>query len=214
MYTAIFGDYDTPRAVKPEEGVEYVLYRNDVDKKVSGWDVMDGCGLFPRRFMASVMAREVKVLQPTNLRSYDWYLWIDGSFQIQAPIMPLIEKLLKSKHDFAAFKHPEWQCSYKEIEACLARRKEYPIPLRSTRRLLERMKFPRNFGQLASGVLFRKGTRAMRHHAVGWWEDMNSTTMRDQCTFMLNLWERDAYIEWIPGSHLKNKWFKYHRGHL
>ena len=43
--------------------------------------------------------------------------------------------------------------------------------------------------------------------------DMTQSTMRDQCTFMLNLWDRNSYIEWIPGSYRDNKWFKYHQGH-
>ena len=197
IYTANFGSYDSPKADPPlEDGFEY--------REIEQGE--EGCPRFA--------ARNVKVMAPHIWPDFDWYLWLDATMQIKAPVMPLIEKLLASPHDFAAFKHNEWQCSYREITACIERKKDDPINMLKARALLEKEKLPKNFGQPATGVLWRRNTEAVKAHALAWWLDMQATTMRDQATFMLNLWQQKIYIEWIPGLHTKNKWFDYHRGHL
>ena len=198
IYTANIGGYDSPKAIHVrEEGIDYQTFTDGESTSTNP--------LFD--------ARNIKVMTPHIVPGYDWYLWLDATMQIKAPLMPLIEKLLASPHDFAAFKHNEWSCSYKEIQACIERKKDDPYKLLRARALLEREKLPKNFGQLASGILWRRNTDAVREHAGNWWRDMQAFTMRDQATFMLNLWKQKIYIEWIPGSHLKNKWIKYHMGH-
>ncbi len=200
IYTANIGSYDSIKDWHTEEGVEYAS-----QTRATG---AVGKLEFPIR-----EAREVKVMMPINRPDYDWYLWLDGSMQIVAPILPLVEKLLASEHDFAAFKHNEWQCAYKEIEACKERRKDSPTNLQKMWDELNRRKFPKNFGHAATGVLWRRNTELVKNHARKWQHHLHNFTRRDQCSFMLNLWELDAYVEWIPGLHVRNKWFKYHRGH-
>ena len=199
IYTANIDGYDSPKAIHVrEDGVSYEVF-----------DELNLPGQSPL-----FAARQLKVMTPHAMPGFDWYLWLDATMQIKAPVMPLIEKLLASPHDFAAFKHNEWQCSYREIAACIERKKDDPINLLKARALLEKEKLPKNFGQPATGVLWRRNTEAVKAHALAWWLDMQATTLRDQCTFMLNLWQQKTYIEWIPGLHTDNKWFDYHRGHL
>ena len=208
IYTSNVGGYDTPKALHIEEpDIDYAIF---TDGKAP-----PGCTAeTPPKGDARKAARCVKVMTPWELHGYDWFLWIDGTMQIKAPVTPLIEKLLESKHDFAAFKHNEWQCSYTEIQKCIERKKDDPLQLLHARVLLEKQKLPKNFGQAATGVLWRRNTDEVKAHALAWWLDMQATTMRDQATFMLNLWNKKIYLEWIPGLHTDNKWFDYHRGHL
>ena len=197
IYSANFGSYDSPKAhAICEKGITYKSFLDHGEND------------------PLVTARQVKVLAPIELPDFDWYLWLDATMQIKAPLMPLIEKLLESKHDFAAFQHNEWPCSYTEISKCVERKKDDPLNLLKARALLDKEKLPKNFGQAATGVLWRRNTKAVKEHALAWWLDMEATTMRDQATFMLNLWNKKIYIEWIPGLHTDNKWFDYHRGHL
>jgi hypothetical protein len=197
VYTANIGDYDTVRSTNHKEpGLE-----------------RHGIYDMPRR-KGTEAARMAKIMTPCDYgQAYDWTLWLDGTFEITKPIMPLIEKLLASKHDFAAFKHNEFGCAYQEIDACIERRKDTRENLDRARKELKRMKFPRNYGQAATGVLWRRNTERVREHAKLWWEFCQDLTMRDQCSFMAWLWVCDAGIEWIPGLHTMNPWFRYHRGH-
>lgn len=206
VYTAIFGKYDTPKAMKyPEKGVDYWMFTDG--KGAKGWELQKRESAEPIQ-----QARLLKVKVPSIYKGYDWYLWIDGSMQIQAPIKLLVEGSLMP-HDFAAFKHPEWKCAYTEIQKCEIRRKGTLEGLKKAALLLEEAKFPHNFGQAETGVLARRGSDLVLSHASMWWGDMRDSTMRDQCTFMLNLWKLESYIEWFPGSTARNKWIKYRRGH-
>lgn len=198
IYTANFGGYDKKRSFgEPEKGIVYRVFSEDYGTKNP---------LFK--------ARNVKVMAPHLYPNCDWYLWLDATMQIKKPVLPLIEKLLESEHDFAAFKHNEWDCAYREIDACMERKKDTGANLTKAHVLLLNANFPKNFGHPATGVLFRKNTAKVKNHALAWWLDMQFSTMRDQCTFMLNLWQMESYIEWIPGLHTKNQWIDYRRGHV
>ena len=197
IYTANFGGYDKKQSFGvPEKGIDY---RSFGDHKTK---------------MSRFTARNVKVMAPHLYPNWDWYLWLDATMEITAPIMPLIEKLLASEHDFAAFKHNEWPCAYTEISKCIERKKDKTDKLLKAEKLLKKEHLPKNFGHAATGVLWRRNTESVKAHALAWWLDMQATTMRDQATFMLNLWNQKIYLEWLPGLHTRNKWFKYHRGHV
>lgn len=206
VYTAIFGDYDCLRPLKVcEEGVDYVVFTDTAGAK--GWKVCEvDAGGRP-----AVAARERKVLTPALL-NYDWYLWIDGNFEIVKPFTENIEEWL-SEHDFAAFKHPWWDCSYIETKRCIKLRRDTVQNMNRVHRWLDLKGFPRHFGQLATGVLLRKNTPHVKEHAERWWKAMQRFTMRDQCLFMFHIWKLNLGVHWLPESHLKNEWFKMHRGH-
>lgn len=213
IYSANFGSYDSPKALQVrEKGVDYVMFTDGAEAP-SGWDKVH-VHARTGEDTPLVKSRRRKVMVPETFPDHDWYLWIDATTQIKAPVLPLIEKLLKSEHDFSTFKHPEWDCSYEEIRACMRRKKDTVENMKKAQKLLDEQKFPVHFGQVDTGVLFRKNTEKVKAHALAWWLDMQATTMRDQATFMLNLWNQDNYIEWMPGLRIRNKWFQYHRGHL
>lgn len=211
VYTAIFGDYDVPKPVRvQEEGVDYVMVTDG--KGAEGWDVQHtGIKGTPRE-----VARRVKVAMPILMgeegRCYDWFLWLDGTMEITGPVKVFAEKALE-KHDFAAWKHPWWQCSYIEIDKCIALKKDSRKALERSRKHLEREKLPKYLGQLASWVLFRKNTPLVHRHAADWWHAMETYTMRDQVFFMLTLWKLDVGIQWLSGTIDDVKWLKFHRGH-
>ena len=205
VYTAVVGGFEPPRKIaKQEEGIDFIRFTDAIPGSMMN-DLEDRT---PR-----AVARAIKVLTPVILPDYDWYLWLDGSMEVRAKLDGLIEKLLESKHDMAAFKHNERNCAYAEIRECIGLDKDRKKNLDDACRLLQEDKLPKNFGLPATGVLWRRGCDAMRKHALDWWSLMERSTLRDQCLIMLPLWRSRTYLEWIPGSHLKNMWFKYHLGH-
>ncbi len=211
VYTAIMGGYDKPKPVRvQEDGVDYVMATDGPG--AGGWQVKQ-----PRlvRIKADCreLARRVKVAMPVGLSDeYDWTMWVDGTMEIVGPVKAFAEKALE-KHDFAAWRHPWWQCSYTEVDKCIAMKKDSRFNLERGRSLLKKGGLPKNHGQLATWVLLRKNTSMVEDHARLWWRDMKETTMRDQVTFMLNLWRCDAKIQWLPGTVDSTKWLKFHRGH-
>ena len=209
VYTAVTGNYDTPRPVRvEEEGVDYMMVTDGDGAK--GWDIKRARSV---REDPRTVARRMKVCMPVFVhRKYDWFLWVDGTMEIIGPVKKFVESALKD-HDFAAWKHPWWQCSYTEVDKCLSMRKDDRDRLEKGRQLLQERKFPKGYGQLATWVLLRKNTAVVKVHAREWWDDMVRTTMRDQVTFMMNLWRVDEHIQWLPGTVDDAKWLKFHRGH-
>lgn len=215
VYSAITGGYDTPLWPVEEEGVDYIMFS---DKPIKGLKVWQQA-FTPKESDPRTAARKVKVLTPTlkAYQKYDWFLWVDGNVQIVNPIRDNVEQWI-GEHwgkeiDFAAFPHPWWQCSYTEVDKCIALKKDSVANLEKGRKLLKESKFPVEYGQIDTAVLLRKRSQAVIDHASGWWAAMESTTMRDQVTFMLNLWLLEQSIGWMPGNRLSNYWFKRHEGH-
>jgi hypothetical protein len=204
VYTAVIDGYEPRRKFIQEEGIDYQRFTDALPYSI----MQQFENLNPRQ-----IARTIKAITPLARPGYDWWLWLDGSMSIKARISGLIEELVDCSHDFAAFRHNEWGCTYREIEACIKRKKDSRENLTKAMKACQRAKLPHDFGAAATGVLWRRNTSVVKEHALEWLKLMQDTTWRDQCTFMLPLWLKKIYIEWIPGLHTKNMWFKYHRGH-
>jgi hypothetical protein len=211
IYTANLGGYDRPRRLKvePELGVRYWMFGNGIQAR--GWDPLHPP--WPVTKSPLKLARELKVLMPILHPLMDWFLWMDGTMQLKAPVLPWIEKLLESGVNFAAFRHNEFGCSYLEIDACIARCKDSKSNLEAARTMLRKSRFPDDYGQVATGFLWRRSCPEVREHARTWWEAMKATTMRDQATFMWALKACGQEVEYLPGLHTKNNLVHYHRGH-
>lgn len=210
IYTAITSGYDSPRPlhVKPEKGVSYQMFSANTAK---GWDsnlLVEDVSVDPLR-----RAREIKVKAPLLFPVWDWFLWMDGTMQLKAHVLPWVERLLESGAEMAAFKHNEFSCAYQEIEACRERGKDTNEKLRTAKRMLKGMNHPRDYGQIATGFLWRRSSPRVRKHAITWWEAMKVTTMRDQCTVMAAAREVGLEVEFLPGLHTRNKLVHYRRGH-
>lgn len=208
IYTAITDGYDDPRPMLvAEDDVTYWMFYSGSPAK--GWEKQNGiCGSDPRS-----KAREIKVNVPVLFPVFDWFLWLDGTMQIQPPALPWIDKLLESGVNFAAFKHNEFSCAYREIDACIDRRKDKKKNLELARKMLEDSDFPRDYGHVATGFLWRRSCPEVRRHAVKWWRAMRATTMRDQCSFGWALRECGLEVEYLPGLHTSNELVHYRRGH-
>lgn len=210
VYTAITSGYDSPRPlhVGREDGVSYWMFSKDAAK---GWDsqiIPEGMDQNPLR-----RARELKVLVPNLFPIFDAYLWMDGTMQLKAKVLPWVERLMESGAEMAAFRHPEWSCAYREIEACIDRGKDDKVSLKSAKRLLKGSRHPRDYGQIATGFLWRRSSPLVRQHAREWWQAMGVSTMRDQCTVMSAAREVGLEVEYLPGLHTRNKLVHYRRGH-
>lgn len=211
VYTANVGGYDKPRPLGfREQGVDYVCLTDG--PPVEGWTTIP-VGNYED---ARAAARMIKITVPLIHPSYDWWLWVDGNIKIVGPVRELAERLL-SKHEFAAMQHPWWDCSYKEIDKCIELKKDTPENLEAARAYLREEGMPKQAGQIATWLLFRKHSELVEEHAKQWWADCSVFTMRDQVTFMLNLRRVGAEVNMFTKGPKANEWrygpFHFVRGH-
>jgi hypothetical protein len=209
ILTSVLGNYDAPRKVKVkrEPGIRYWMF---ADKDCGGgWQATR----IECKRGALFHARQVKVCAPMLYPTFDWFLWLDGTMQLKVEVLPWVSKLLESGVNFAAFKHREWPCAYREINACKERGKDSEKNLDAARLLLRSSNFPVGYGQVETGFLWRRSCPEVREHARIWWDAMKKTTMRDQATFMWALKECGQEVELLPGVNTKNKLVRYKPGH-
>lgn len=186
VYTAIFGGSDVPQPLRKEvreKNVDYLMFTDGPGAE--GWQ------LYKERTCQNtrLQARLIKTNMPNRpeAKDYDWTLWMDGSHTIRVPISEHVEHWL-AEADFAAYKHHQWDCTYKEIQKCIEFKKDSAARLEPIRKRLRDEGFPEHYGQIASCVLVRKQNPTTAMHARAWLDAVQNMSVRDQITFMYILW--------------------------
>jgi len=208
VYTAIFGGRDRPLAIKPEPGIDYLMFTDG--PHAEGWQTYrEHTNGDPR-----MAARLIKLDMPNRpeAQSYDWTLWIDGSHTPKVTIASLVPKWLRSV-DFAAYRHHHWDCTYTEIRKCIQLKKDTKENLARAEKHLRLNDFPENYGQIATTILARKQNDTVRLHAKRWMRSLKSMSIRDQITFMYYLWLLDGHLHYIGPHAFVNDEFYFQGGH-
>src|SRR4051812_7366052 len=103
VYTAITGHYDSlKRPAAIESDIDYIVYTDDPDMRLpEPWQrrTITVSHRNPR-----ITARLYKILPHRYFRDYTHSLWIDGSYEVTAPLSGLMDELAAS--NFAAQAHP------------------------------------------------------------------------------------------------------------
>lgn len=214
IYTALFGGRDKPLAVRaPEGNVDYLMFTDSRAPK--GWEEVL-CG---RSAHSRLEARLRKVVLPPQADGYDWAMWVDASHVPQVPIASHVERWLES-HEFAAYRHHHWDCSYKEIEMCKRLGKDKAVRLDFCAEKLRSAAFPEHYGQIASTILARRvESHVVASHAHCWKMWIELFSIRDQVSFMHCLRDvtgaesAEEHLHYIGPNAFRNELFHYQGGH-
>lgn len=214
VYTALFGGRDYPMAVTPEPGVDFLMFADG--------PIPNGWNRGPRTPFTNprLRARLIKTLAPVEPwgENYDWTLWIDASHSPKVPVKRMAEEWLRFGHIFAAYAHHAWDCTYTEIRKCIALKKDTAERLEPVAAFLREQGFPEDYGQIASTVLLRKQCNVVRQHALAWHQDMTLMSIRDQVSFMYEIWKLGyqdplEVLRIVGPNAFKNDQFHYQGGH-
>lgn len=117
VYTAIFNNYDwLKEPVIVPDNVDFICYTDSKKLKSKNWiiKVVDLNGKSP-----SLLNREIKLLYPlTELKDYDYSLYVDGSIMIKENLLPFFEKYC-GQAPIMNFKHPNNDCIFIEMIRCI-----------------------------------------------------------------------------------------------
>ena len=164
VYTAIYGDYDKPKA----QPVEVKLFTE---------------ATHPRKEDHPRMKAKYFKCNPHKVLDCDVSIWIDGSATIKIPgfIQWCINQL--GSGDIALFKHPERDCIYKEATYCQNMPKYKDLPIAGQVMEYVRRKYPRDNGLWACGLLIRRHNDRVARFNKLWWEHNKKYTYQDQLSF-------------------------------
>lgn len=209
VYTAVFGGYDTLRdPLTVQADVRYVCFTDRPQLNVNVWEIVIDEKLATSNARA---ARYRKIRPDIFLPDIHYSLWVDANILFRGGnLLRLIQTYL-SKCDLALFAHAERICVYREADAVLALRKEFPPNVHRQMQAYRNDGYPKNNGLCETGVMLRKHTTALYEFNEFWWRELVKWTHRDQLSFNYACWKTGMQYETMPGGARGNRcpWLTY-----
>jgi len=213
VYTSIIGKYDnlvTPK-VKPD-GFDFICF-TDQDLQSDVWKIKKVLPIYKDNTRT---ARKYKILPHRYLPEYDISIWVDGNENIVGNVSEMLDVYLINSN-MAVYDHMScWDkrnCIYKEADAIfqLGRKNMDRTPERGTKNFkdnpniikqqIEKYKsegFPKDFGLIVSGVIFRKHNNPDIVKCMeDWWVELKYGSKRDQLSFNYCTWKNNTNFNWI-----------------
>ncbi|HDR4948340.1 TPA: DUF616 domain-containing protein [Bacillus cereus] len=187
VYTAITNRYDRLKEISyPLDYVDYIVFTDDKNLKSETWDVLpieDYQG-DPVRTV-----KQYKILAHQFLKDYKYSVWIDGSFKMEKDIQPL---LINYSSLMATVKHPSRNCIYEEMDVCSFYKIDAPDKIQKQKELYLSLGYPKDYGLIASGLLFREHNHPKVIAVMeDWWNEVKNYSKRDQLSFNYSAWKNN-----------------------
>ena len=208
VYTAIFNNYDWLKepVIKPED-IDFICYTDSNAIKSKNWKVvkMDLNGKNP-----SLLNREIKLLYPyTELKDYDYSLYVDGSMMIKGDVGEFIRKYIELEPVLMNFRHPNKDCLYTEVDYCIERGRGNAEKLREQKKKYEEDGMPQHFGLSDNKILLRnnhseEGKKMMDE----WFYHVVNYSGRDQVCLPYILYKHHRRYSFFEENIEKNEYFE------
>lgn len=196
VYTAIFGDYDTPREVEVvDPNVRYIMFTDNEHLTSSTWDIRYiYAGLDPRE-----MSRHSKIapyfLFFDDIKP-DYSVWIDARF---SPRCSNWLELCKQVDAVMCYKHEVRDCIYAEAKVCKEMGLDTDHNINNAITLLTNLGYPNNNGLQSTGFLIRNHKHENSQALFSAWLDAVMTlSIRDQLSFNYVCWLLNIKIQQPP----------------
>ena len=201
---------------EPQDGVEYVYITDRLKPQIFrhpkgtvAWRIISP--LWKHKTSGRRTARYHKANSHLVFPESRTTLWLDGAFQLNSEVRPLdlINRYLE-QHHLTCFRHPERNCIYQELDACIRLKKDDPDVMR---RQIARYKFegyPPYNGLVETGCLFRRNSPEIRKFNELWWREIEQGSLRDQLSFNYLTWKLNLDWDAIQVSRYKSPHFTYY----
>lgn len=135
-------------------------------------------------------------------------LWHDATHQLCVNPWEIVDKHLGASH-VASFKHPQRDCVYDELQACLHLKKDDPTVMAMQVNRYRMMGYPAHHGLLETTLTLRRNELVTRRFNDLWWREIVEGSVRDQLSVGYALWKSEARVAIVPGSRTTCKYFNF-----
>jgi len=214
VYTAIYGDKDEITELLPQNiEADYFLYTDDIrlkGKEVKGWKVIYSP---VNEFKTPRMKAKTWKIKPSIgvLKDYDFTVWIDGhiTFKRRDSLRYLLGK---GKH-FRAFKHPEFDCIFREFFNITNKHRwvnnmDRKLAIRQLNRY-NKDGFPKHHGLVAGSVLIRDNSEEIKRFNEFWWLQIMGGSQRDQLSLPYSLYKMEIKPDIMKLNNRDNRYINY-----
>ncbi len=212
VYTAIFGDYDDLKNQEVKiEGVDFYCFTDNKNLKS---DLFKIILIKPEYDDNTRNAKIFKILPHNFFPQHEYSLWIDGSVIIKdLNLKEFINRYLVN-NNIALFKHPDRDCIYDEVNACIDAKKDDPDIMLEQVNNYRLEGYPVHNGLAACAIIARRhNNKDIIKLDEDWWVEIKKYSKRDQLSFNYVAWKNKVSYSVIEGILWDNAYFKV-IGHL
>lgn len=192
VYTCITGNYDEPiePVYIPENNDFYIVTDMEVSPD-SAWKKIDINNINAIKEIDNTRkARYIKTHPHLLFPNYEYSIWVDSNFKVVGDLSKYI-KYVGKVIPFASNWHPKRNCIYKEVEACILRKKDNNDLLRKQVEYYHTQGFPQEFGLIETNMIIRKhGDKKCIALMEAWWNEMVRWSKRDQLSLPYVIWKQ------------------------
>lgn len=139
-------------------------------------------------------AKPYKIISSLMFPQYEYIIWEDGNHQLKVDPEKIIEEY-GSEIDLLLFKHPDRNCLYQEIGACIQWNMDHKENLENQFRFYKSKGMPESFGLFEMSTFIIKNTEAVKELQLMWLEQICRFSSRDQISFPYCLWKMKDKIK-------------------
>ena len=196
LYTVIVGGYDPVPNIKPEKGIEYCLFTDNLQIPAPApWNkslLESPLNLSPRR-----LSRLPKMRPHFYLPPHDISIYMDATIRLRQPIRDFALNCVREL-PVALHPHPHRNCTYTEGKKCIHYKNDHESLIRSQLERYRREGFPVNYGLTENSFIVRRNSEEVNRFNDFWLLEYLSGSERDQLSIMYSVWRTKIrpYLIW------------------
>lgn len=176
VISSVYGGYDTPCALPPQDHPHDAILVTDIDYEVPGWRTV----VEPREHLHPRMAAKFAKCRPDLYTDAKVTIWIDASFQVLRPdfVSWCVQQI--GVHPIAQIRHPERQRITDEADVSSKMLKYQGQAVREQARHYLSVDYPDGWGMWATGLIVRRRTSQTMLFGSEWLHEQIRWTYQDQ----------------------------------
>jgi hypothetical protein len=207
IFTCITGKYDElGNHVHEDARWDYVCFTDDQAIKAAGnsaWQIRPL--VFDR--LDNIRNQRWHKLHPHILfPEYEKSVWLDGNLNVlHQDFFADIDRAINEDRLMSIAPHPERNCLYDEMQACIEVGKDNALVMRKQIELIRQSGFPQKHGLFENNIIFRQHNNPKLIKVMAdWWWWIENHSRRDQLSLTYILWKQGMNVEPLAGTTYRN----------
>lgn len=182
IFTCVTNGFDEVRPVPKDFPFKCILFTDDIEKKVKGWDT---CYISSNKISPIKSNRLIKIKLHPEILKYKNSIYIDGNVEIHIRALKLINEFLNSKFNMALNKHPRFNSVYEDLFEIFRVGIADGNKVISVLKRCIRLGISNNDPFYECNIIFRKHNVNTFNLLDDWWHYFENGTGRDQAAFVM-----------------------------
>lgn len=182
IFTCVTNGFDKVRPVPKDFPIKCILFTDDIEKKVKGWDT---CYISSNKISPIKSNRLIKIKLHPEILKYKNSLYIDGNVELHSKSLKIIKEFLNSKFNIALNRHPRFNSVYEDLFEIFRVGIADGNKVISVLKQCIRLDISNKDSFYECNIIFRKHNAETLNFLDDWWHFFKTGTGRDQAAFVM-----------------------------